>query len=148
MKNRDGLENSDHWATPDWLHDKLNDEFNFDFDPCPLNADFDGLTVEWGDRNFVNPPYNRFDKPRFIKKAYEQALRGKLSVLLIPSATGTQQFHDLILPYAEEIRFIKGRVAFKGVNTKGEYSESERGKHDSMVVVFDPETIWEKHNEN
>ena len=48
MKNRDGLENSNHWATPPELYNKLNDEFNFDFDPCPLNATFDGLSIEWG----------------------------------------------------------------------------------------------------
>ena len=47
-KNRDGLVNSDHWKTPTSLYKKLDDEFHFDFDPCPLHADFDGLAVEWG----------------------------------------------------------------------------------------------------
>ena len=41
MLNRDGLLNNDHWATPDYLYKKLDD----DFDPCPLNAEFDGLFV-------------------------------------------------------------------------------------------------------
>lgn len=135
MLNRDGLENSDHWATPDDLFNKLNDEFHFDFDPCPLHADFNGLEIEWGNSNFVNPPYNRIDKPKFIQKAYEEWKKGKTCVLLIPSATGTKQFHDLILPNAE-IRFIKGRVAFKGVNTKGKYVTNIKGKHDSMIVIF------------
>jgi hypothetical protein len=58
-------------------------------------------------------------------------------VLLIPAATGTIQFHDLILPNAE-IRFLRGRVAFKGYNTKGVYSEKNKGKHGSMVVIFRP----------
>lgn len=50
MKNRDGNENSNHWATPPEFYEKLNKEFNFDFDPCPLNGEllFDGLSVEWG----------------------------------------------------------------------------------------------------
>ena len=135
MKNRDGNLNSDHWETPDDFYKKLDDEFNFDFDPCPLNADFDGLTIEWGNSNFVNPPYNRIDKPKFIKKAFEEYKKGKTCVLLIPSATGTKQFHELILPYAE-IRFVKGRIAFKGFNTKGEYSTKNKGKHDSMIVIF------------
>lgn len=135
MKNRDGLDNSDHWATPDWLYNQLNEEFKFDFDPCPLNADFDGLLVEWGSSNFINPPYNRRDKPKFIQKAYDEWKKGKTCVLLIPSATGTKQFHELILPNAE-IRFLKGRVAFKGYNTKGEYSTKNKGKHDSMIVIF------------
>lgn len=135
MKNRDGLINSDHWATPDWLYEKLNKEFNFDFDPCPLHADFDGLKIKWGHCNFVNPPYNRVDKPKFIQKAYDEWRNGNTSVLLIPSATGTKQFHELILPNAE-IRFIKGRIAFKGYNTNGIYSEKNKGKHDSMIVIF------------
>lgn len=134
-KNRDGLVNSDNWATPRWLYDKLNDEFNFDFDPCPLHADFDGLEIEWGQSNFINPPYNRFDKPKFIQKAFYEWNKGKTCVLLIPSATGTKQFHELILPNAE-IRFLKGRVAFEGYNTKGEYSTKNKGKHDSMIVIF------------
>jgi len=135
MKNRDGLTNSDNWATPKYLYDELNAEFNFDFDPCPLNADFDGLTIEWGQSNFVNPPYNRIDKPKFIQKAFDEFMKWKTCVLLIPVSTSTKQFHELILPYAE-VRFIKGRVAFCGVNTKGEYTEKAKGKHDSMIVIF------------
>ena len=135
MKNRDGLENNNNWETPDYLYNELNAEFCFDHDPCPLNATFDGLKTEWGYSNFVNPPYDRINKPKFIKKAYDEWLKGKTCVLLIPSATGTKQFHELILPNAE-IRFIKGRIAFKGYNTKGIYSTKNKGKHDSMIVIF------------
>ena len=39
---------SPHWATPKDLYEKLNAEFGFNFDPCPLHADFDGLAMEWG----------------------------------------------------------------------------------------------------
>lgn len=88
-----------------------------------------------GGVNYVNPPYNRIDKPKFIHKAYEEWLKGKTCVLLIPAATGTKQFHELILPNAE-IRFLKGRIAFAGYNSKGEYTEKNKGKHDSMIVIF------------
>jgi len=135
MKNRDGSMPNDHWETPNYIYDPLNKEFNFDFDPCPIHSTFDGLSVEWGIRNFVNPPYNRHDKPKFIQKAYDEWTTGKTSVLLIPAATGTSQFHELILPNAE-IRFVRGRIAFKGVNTKGEYTETGKGKHDSMICIF------------
>jgi site-specific DNA-methyltransferase (adenine-specific) len=135
MKNRDGLKNSDHWATPKYLYDELNKEFDFDFDPCPLHSDFDGLSIEWGQSNFVNPPYNRIDKPKFIQKAFDEWKKGKTCVLLIPSSTSTVQFHELILPYAG-IRFVKGRIAFCGVNTKGEYTEKAKGKYDSMICIF------------
>ena len=62
-------------------------------------------------------------------------MKGKTCVLLIPSATGTKQFHELMLPNAE-IRFLKGRIAFEGYNTKGEFSTTNKGKHDSMLVIF------------
>lgn len=133
--NRDGGEANDDWATPKWLYDRLFAEFNFDFDPCPLNADFDGLTIEWGRSNFVNPPYNRKDKTKFIHKAYQEWINGKICVLLIPAATGTKDFHEIILPNAE-VRFLKGRVAFEGINTKGERVTKAKGKHDSMIVIF------------
>lgn len=136
MKNRDGLENNDDWETPRWLYDELNAEFHFDFDPCPHHPDFNGLEIEWGQCNFINPPYNRRDKPKFIRKAFEEWQKGKTCVLLIPVATSTVQFHEMILPHAAEIRFLRGRVAFCGINTRGEYTTTHKGKHDSMIVVF------------
>jgi site-specific DNA-methyltransferase (adenine-specific) len=135
MKNRDGLENSDHWATPKWLYEELNNEFDFDFDPCPLYADFDGLSIDWGRSNYVNPPYNRIDKPKFIEKAFEEYRKGKTVVMLLPVSTSTKVFHEIILPHAE-IRFLKGRVSFEGINTKGEFVTQNKGKHDSMIVIF------------
>ena len=48
MKNRN-LDNVDDWATPDYFYKLLNEEFNFNFDPCPLQhniAEWDGLEVE------------------------------------------------------------------------------------------------------
>jgi len=134
-KGRDGNSASDHWATPKKLYNELNAEFNFDFDPCPLHAEFDGLSIEWGKSNYCNPPYNRQDKPKFIQKAFDEWKKGNTVVLLIPSATGTKQFHELILPNAE-VRFVKGRIAFCGYNTKGEYTDKNKGKHDSMIVIF------------
>jgi len=135
MINRDGLENNDHWKTPDWLYKELDAEFHFDFDPCPLYSDFDGLSIDWGKCNYINPPYNRQDKPKFIQKAFDEWTKGNTCVLLIPVATSTKQFHNLILPFAE-IRFLKGRIAFEGYNTKGEYTTTNKGKHDSMIVIF------------
>ena len=137
MKNRN-LNHSDDWATPKDLYDKLNSEFNFDFDPCPLNSDFDGLKLEWGKSNFINPPYSRELKEKFVVKAIEEFRKGKKCVMLLPVSTSTKLFHDHILPNATEIRFLKGRVKFSGTNTKGETVTNKCGMHDSMVVVFLP----------
>jgi hypothetical protein len=140
IRNKEGLPCSDHWETPDWLYKQLDDEFHFDFDPCPLHATFDGLVIEWGRSNFINPPYNRYDKPKFIKKAFEEWRKGKTCILLIPAYTGTSDFHDYILPNAE-VRFLRGRVAFKGYNSKGVYSEKNKGRADSMIVIYKGDMI-------
>lgn len=139
MKNRN-IEHSDNWATPKLLYDELNKEFNFDYDPCPLNCKEDNAhpMAKWGKKNFVNPPYNRKDKERFILKASFESAKGNLSVLLLPVSTSTKIFHDVIYKKTE-IRFIKGRVAFLGTNTKGEYVTDKKPMHDSMIVIFKPE---------
>ena len=139
MKNRN-LNHKDDWGTPKKIYDELNKEFNFDFDPCPLQHDieeWDGLKIEWKERNFINPPYSRTLKEAFILKAIEESKKGKLCVMLLPVSTSTKVFHEHILPNKKEIRFFKGRIKFSGVNTFGEFVENKPGMHDSMLVIFD-----------
>lgn len=141
MKNRN-LINSDNWATPKDFYDKLNLKYNFDFDPCPLNEneilpENDGLLVEWGRSNFINPPYSQKLKQAFVLKAIVESNKGKLCVMLLPVSTSTQLFHKYILPNAKKIEFIEKRIKFLGTNTKGEYVTNKAPMHDSMVVVFD-----------
>ena len=69
---------TDNWQTPKWLYDELNDEFNFDFDPCPLNSTFNGLEVKWGKRNFINPPYSNVKG--FLIKAHEELENGNVEL--------------------------------------------------------------------
>lgn len=142
MKNRN-LPHSDNWATPQDFYTKLNNEFSFDFDPCPLNVmggvispEKDGLFIEWGKRNYINPPYSRQLKEAFVKKAIEESQKGKLCVMLLPVSTSTALFHDVIKPNAKEIRFVRGRIKFLGINTKGEYVTNKSPMHDSMIVIF------------
>ena len=134
MKDRN-LVHSDNWSTPKEFYDKLDAEFHFDFDPCPLNGR-GGLDSDWGDRNYVNPPYSQKLKEAFVQKAIEQSGMGKLCVMLLPVSTSTRLFHDWIKPNATEIRFVRGRIKFLGVNTKGEYVTNKTPMHDSMVVIF------------
>lgn len=138
MKNRN-LNNSDNWETSVKLYNKLDMEFDFTFDPCPINHDiskWDGLEVEWGDSNFCNPPYSRKLKEAFVKKAIVESKKGKKCVLLLPVSTSTKLFHDYILPNKKEIRFLRGRVKFKGYNSNGEFVENKCGMHDSMLVIL------------
>jgi phage N-6-adenine-methyltransferase len=100
---------TDDWSTPKDVYRTLDAEFGFDFDPCPLHSDFDGLSVEWGEVNFVNPPYSKIKD--WCRKAYEEWKKGKTVVMLIPSRTDTKYWHDYIMK-ASEIRFIRGRLKF------------------------------------
>lgn len=108
---------------PPDFYKKLDDEFHFDFDPCPLNPTFDGLKVEWGKRNFMNPPYGRE-----IGKWVEKACANPLTVCLLPARTDTRWFHDWICNGQAEIRFIKGRLKFGGSKNSAPFP--------SMVVIF------------
>lgn len=156
MKNRN-LDHKDDWATPPEFYKALNGEFDFNFDPCPYMHDmsWDGLQIDWGSRNFVNPPYSERPLPLktdFVKKAIEESKKGKLCVMLLPVSTSTKLFHDIIAPEDPEIRFIYKRIKFIGVNSKGQYVNwhlwdkeapegvehvRNSGMHDSMIIIFD-----------
>lgn len=115
---------SAEWATPQDFYDKLNAEFHFTLDPCATaeNAkcekyytkEQDGLTQDWtGETVFCNPPYGR-KIGAWIEKCYKHSLNGGgTAVMLIPSRTDTQWFHDYVYGKAE-IRFVKGRIRFNG----------------------------------
>ena len=140
------INNDDNYATPPELYNELNKDFNFDFDPCPYNeGDIinDGLKIDWGKSNFVNPPYSQKLKEQFIIKGIEEMKKGNVSVFLIPVSTSTKLFHDYIKPNANEIRFLKGRVKFGKINDNGEfyyplnkYGKVQSGTKDSMIVIF------------
>ena len=145
MKGQDVLFSSgnDSWSTPRQIFDDLDKEFKFDFDPCPLNTNpkltgtlfdtddspepFDGLIEEWGESNFVNPPYS--DITAWMYKADIEWKKGKKIVLLVPSRTDTKWFHKYCLPNAKEIRFCKGRLKFGFSKNSAPFP--------SMIIIFE-----------
>ena len=46
------------WKTPKAVYQVLDAEFQFDFDPCPVNPKKDGLSIPWGESNYCNPGSN------------------------------------------------------------------------------------------
>ena len=73
-----GEDGKHYWLTPwqDPLFQELEAEFGpFDFDPCPYPKPdgFDGLTCEWGQRNWVNPPFGSILKFKTDTCAHETA---------------------------------------------------------------------------
>lgn len=127
------------WATPSDFYNVLNDEFNFNLDPCalPENAKCenyftpseDGLLQDWGGHTvFCNPPYGRKIYNWVSKCSKESKKNNTIVVMLIPSRTDTRYFHEFIYHKAKEIRFIKGRLKFGESKTNAPFP--------SMIVVF------------
>lgn len=129
---------SDEWATPQWLFDELNEEFGFTLDPCSTQANAkcsrhftlaeDGLKQDWSrDVVFMNPPYGRAVKS-WMKKAYEESLKGATVVCLVAARPDPAWWHE----YSSrgEVRFLRRRVAFgDGVHP---------APFPSAIVVFRP----------
>ena len=115
---------SNEWYTPQYLFDELNEKYQFTLDPCAshenakcdkyFTIEDDGLTKDWSkDIVFMNPPYGRNIK-HWIKKAYEESVKGATVVCLIPARTDTTYWHDYIFNNAYNIKFLKGRIKFGG----------------------------------
>jgi hypothetical protein len=124
------------WITPLDFYKKLDEEFQFNFDPCPIDwaphTHPDGLEITWGSSTFCNPPYSC--ATRFIEKAYNEWNFGEKNiVLLINSITDTKAFHEFVIGNAE-IRFVKGRLTF----IDSENPEKKQGPNPkpSLVIVF------------
>lgn len=94
-----GSDTKHYWLTPPDLYAELDAEFHFDFDPCPypLPEGFDGLTCEWGQCSYVNPPFGSImhqgpndKKPKkkgptaWMRKAIEENKKGKTVVIVYP----------------------------------------------------------------
>lgn len=89
-----GADGKHYWLTPPALLAELAAEFGpFDFDPCPypLPEGFDGLTCDWGQRNYVNPPFGSImhqgkkkGPTAWVRKAIEEHRKGKTVVLVYP----------------------------------------------------------------
>lgn len=118
---------SDRWSTPAAVRDSLFREFGLNYDPCPLDGETDGLAPLWsewrGRRVFCNPPYGPG-----LGEWLKRGLEAEVAVFLIPARTDTRWFHDIVIPSAREIRFLRGRLKFGGAKNSAPFP--------SMVVVF------------
>lgn len=122
------------WRTPGGVYEVLDAEFHFDFDPCPFGGTQDGLSglfTSWrGKRVYCNPPYGRG-----VEKWLERGLEAAVAVFLLPARTDTKWFHDIVLPKAKEIRFVRGRIKFRA-NDPNWKPGSGTAPFPSIIVVF------------
>jgi phage N-6-adenine-methyltransferase len=119
----------DEARTPPSLFKILDDRFGFHLDACAtskntlcqfywdINAD--SIKQEWhklpgmneDPRIYCNPPYSRGNINRFIKKGYEESLKGATVVMLLPMDSSTVAFHKYCMNASEWIIF-QPRVKF------------------------------------
>src|SRR5260370_26805144 len=128
----------DH-GTPEDLFRQLDQEFHFTLDVCAYRSNAmvkkffsqreDGLRTPWTNQVcWMNPPYGR-EIPKWISKAVRESRTNNATVVcLVPARTDTNWFWDYCVN--GEIRFIKGRLRFKG--------ESSSAPFPSMIVSLRP----------
>jgi len=93
FENGNSKDGKHYWLTPPELYNQLNEEFAFTFDPCPYPKpeDFDGLDGEWGESNYVNPPFGvvihkgkKKGATAWARKCIEESKKGKKVVMVYP----------------------------------------------------------------
>lgn len=107
---------NDRWLTPLTIIHTLG---IFDLDPCaapghPTAIDMwtpeevgDGLSMPWHGRVWLNPPYGRESRAWM-----EQLVGHGQGTALIPVATGTKLWQEVVFPFASGILFYRHRVTF------------------------------------
>lgn len=110
-----------YWLMPLDKMKLLNDEFHFDFDPCPFPRPdgFNGLDVDWGRSNWVNPPFTGMAKEpgkkkigpmAWARKALSEREKGNTSVLIFPiyqvRVISFLEDHGAEIRYAGKIRWL------------------------------------------
>lgn len=120
------------WYTPPSLFDALG--VDFDMDPASPGAAVvpwvpaarhvtraeDGMSIEWADRIWLNPPYGPAGVP-FIKR---MALEGSDGIMLLPARTETAAF-QLAASVADAVCFLRDRLHF--IRADGYQSRSSFG---------------------
>lgn len=136
--------------TPDAFFRKLDAEFGFTLDAAAsdtnakcaryFTVDDDALGRDWGREHvWLNPPFGRGLR-EWARKAWEASRSGALVVMLVPSATDMDWWHDYILE-ADEIRFIRGRMSFGSEDlTRSNYV------FPVSLAIFRPTSTGERHS--
>ena len=138
------------WTTPPslivWLEDRFNMELELDVcadlnntkAPRFFTEEDNALEQNWFARHaFMNPPFGHGGK---MQKTFFEHAVNEVHVMnnclnlwaLVPARTDTKLFHEIIVPHANKIYFIKGRLNFGGHNNV----EGANAPFPSMLVHF------------
>lgn len=132
---------SERWITPPEIFDPLMAEFKFDLDAA---ADYETKrtprylanalnTDDWpGERIWLNPPYGLKLAP-FVRRASQEAAKGKMVVALIPFRCRAAWWHECVIGSASEVRCVRKRICF--LRADGSRPKLT-GSCDSCVIVW------------
>ena len=132
---------TERWQTPPEIFDPLMREFDFDLDAA---ADGETRRVsrylcdalgpdDWpGMRIWMNPPYGLKLDP-FVRRAADEADKGKLVIALIPFRCRAAWWHEGVIGRASEVRCVRKRIRFiRPDGSRGKFT----GSCDSCIVVW------------
>lgn len=133
-----------YWLTPPALMAELQLEFDFNFDPCPFPKpdDFDGLTAEWGERNYVNPPFGvvigedgkKKGATAWVRKAIAEYQKGKDVVLVYP----VDKWILMLLDAGAEVRNLRD---VKWCATEDGAPGKGTGRHIAQFILRHPPVV-------
>jgi hypothetical protein len=128
---------NDTWLTPPEIWTKLG---RFDTDPaCPefikqpiastcYSPSDDGLAQKWFGRVWLNPPFNRYQRPKWMERMVEHGN----GIMLVPAATETAAFFTHVWDRADAILFLRGRPHV--CNEAGERAKANCGCSIALVA--------------
>ena len=126
-----------YWITPPDIYNNLDIQYHFDFDPCPYPKpdNFDGLTCEWGNSNYVNPPFGSImhngkkkGATAWVRKAIEENKKGKSVVLVYP----IDKWILMLLSHGAE---VKNLGDIKWLSTEDGSAGKGTGRHIACFVL-------------
>ena len=138
-KHQSTIGKNDEWLTPPEILKALFDASGmmFGLDPCnAVNAPPQfrysafsltegGLEFDWSPYSvWVNPPFNRYERPKWMKKISEH----NNGILLVPAACETDAFYKYVWGKASGILFLKGRPHFH-------YADGTKAKANSGCTI-------------
>lgn len=107
----------DSWGTPLWIMAPLG---AFDLDPAAMEGRLlptvrhhltvaqDGLAQQWRGRVWLNPPFNRYQRPQWMARMAEH----NNGIMLVPAACETDAFQRYVFGKASGILMLDRRPHF------------------------------------
>lgn len=135
--NKGAKDGKHYWLTPKEVYESLDSEFEFDFDPAPYPkpGDFNGLETEWGQSNYVNPPFGsvlvngkKKGVTAWARKSIEEYKKGKKVVMVYP----IDKWVLMLLKAGAEVRNL-GDIKWEAIEDRQAHKGT--GRHIACFVL-------------